>query len=139
MADRMRIARWSALVCGFFALALTAPPEVRADEEGSLPGPLRLSDGEAMRLGTTTATDLTFEVHVQDADIKQVLQLLSTQGRKNIVATKEITGNVTADLYGVTFHEALDAVVKAAGYVYVEDGNFVYVYTPAQLEAIRKA
>jgi len=81
----------------------------------------------------------TFEIHVQGADLRGVLQLLSTQGRKNIVATKEVTGSVTADLYGVTFKEALEAVVHAAGFVYLEKDNFIYVYTPKQLEDIIKS
>jgi type IV pilus assembly protein PilQ len=79
-----------------------------------------------------------FEIHVQGADLRGVLQLLSTQGRKNIIATKEVTGSVTADLYDVTFHEALEAVLRASGYVYEEKGNFVYVYTAKQLEESHK-
>jgi type IV pilus assembly protein PilQ len=80
----------------------------------------------------------TFEIHVQGADLRGVLQLLSTQGRKNIVATKEVTGTVTADLYGVTFKEALDAVLQASGFVYREKDGFVYVYTAKQLEDVLK-
>ncbi len=80
----------------------------------------------------------TFEIHVQGADLRGVLQLLSTQGRKNIVATKEVTGTVTADLYGVTFTEALEAVLKASGFVYREKDGFIYVYTPQQLAEILK-
>ena len=38
----------------------------------------------------------TFEIHVQGADLRGVLQLLSTQGKRNIVATKEVTGKVTS-------------------------------------------
>ncbi len=81
----------------------------------------------------------TFEIHVQGADLRGVLQLLSTQGRKNIVATKEVTGTVTADLYGVTFKEALEAVLQASGFVYREKDGFVYVYTPKQLEDVIRA
>ncbi len=163
LVDRIRIVRWGVVICALFALTLAAPLKATGAEEGSLPGPLKLfaesfspaeasaqtlgdsaastnqERSDAMQLQPTPSADLTFEVHVQDADIKQVLQLLSTQGRKNIVATKEVTGNVTADLYAVTFHEALQAVVKAAGYVYIEEDNFVYVYTPVQLEEMRKA
>jgi type IV pilus secretin PilQ/predicted competence protein len=80
----------------------------------------------------------TFEIHVQGADLRGVLQLLSTQGRKNIIATKEVTGSVTADLYDVTFREALDAVLRSSGYVYEEKSNFVYIYTPKQLEESQK-
>ncbi len=81
----------------------------------------------------------TFEIHVQGADLRGVLQMLSTQGRKNIIATKEVTGEVTADLYGVTFTEALEAVLKSTGFVYVQKDNFIYVYTPEQLAEIHKA
>lgn len=80
----------------------------------------------------------TFEIHVQGADLRGVLQLLSTQGRRNIVATKEVMGTVTADLYGVTFKEALDAVLQASGFVYREKDGFIYVYTDKQLEDILK-
>src|ERR1035441_5503642 len=46
----------------------------------------------------------TFEIHVQGADLRGVLQLVSTQGRKNIISTKEVTGSVTADLYRSETH-----------------------------------
>ncbi len=93
----------------------------------------------------TTAADVaigesgTVELHVQGADIRQVLKLLSTPRKINIVATKEVQGTVTADLYGVTFEEALDAVLTSAGFVYVRKGSFVYVYTPKQLATIQAA
>lgn len=81
----------------------------------------------------------TFEIHVQGADLRGVLQQLSTQGRRNIVATKEVTGKVSADLYGVTFREALEAVLRSTGFVYEEKDNFIYVYTKEQWEKIRDA
>lgn len=87
---------------------------------------------EAVRLSRTG----TFEIHVQGADLRGVLQLLSTQGKRNIIATKEVTGTVTADLYGVTFDEALEAVMRSSGYVYQQKGNFIFVYTPEQLKAL---
>jgi len=90
------------------------------------------TEKEAIQLSRTG----TFEIHVQGADLRGVLQLLSTQGKKNIVARKEVTGKVTVDLYGVTFKEALEAVMESAGFVYREKGNFIYVYTPDQLAAI---
>ena len=78
----------------------------------------------------------TFEIHVQGADLRGVLQLLSTQGRRNIVATKEVSGTVTADLYAVTFTEALEAILRSNGFVYQEKDNFIYVYTPEQLAEV---
>ncbi len=81
----------------------------------------------------------TFEIHVQGADLRGVLQLLSTQGRRNIIATKGVSGTVTADLYGVTFREALEAVLRSTGFVYEEKGDFIYVYTPGEYEKVRQA
>ena len=81
----------------------------------------------------------TVELHVQGADIRQVLKLLSTPAKINIIATKEVQGTVTADLYGVTFQEALEAVLTSAGFGYARKGNFVYVYTQKQLEDVKAA
>ena len=72
------------------------------------------------------------ELHVQGADLRRVLQLLSTQSKTNIVASKEVQGTVTADLYGVTFTQALDAVLRSAGFRYMQQGNFIYVMTDKQ-------
>ncbi|MFA6133706.1 MAG: secretin N-terminal domain-containing protein [Phycisphaerae bacterium] len=81
----------------------------------------------------------TFEIHVQGADLRGVLQLLSTQGKKNIVATRDVAGTVTADLYGVSFKDALDAVLRSTGFVYLEKDGFIYVYTPKQKEEAERA
>lgn len=77
------------------------------------------------------------ELHVRDADLRQVLQMLSAQNRTNIITTKDVRGKVTVDLYGVTFSEALDAVLKSAGFGYIRKGNFVYVYTQKEIEKIK--
>jgi len=81
----------------------------------------------------------TFEIHVQGADLRGVLQLLSTQGKRNIIATKEVQGTVTADLYGVTFEQALTAVLASSGFDFVEEDGFIYVHTPEQKAAILKS
>ena len=62
--------------------------------------------------------------------------MLSTQGKKNIIATKDVTGEVTADLYGVTFKEALDAVLTSTGFAYEQKGNLIQVMTIEQKAAI---
>ncbi|MCE5327289.1 MAG: hypothetical protein LLG01_12850 [Planctomycetaceae bacterium] len=81
----------------------------------------------------------TFSAFYRGSDLRSVLQLLSTQGRRNIIATPEVAGTVTADLYDVTFKQAMDAILGANGFVYEEKDNFIYVYTPKQLADIRKA
>ncbi len=96
--------------------------------------PTRIGVNSGIRAGKPG----TFNIHYRDADLRGVLQLLSTQGKRNIIATKEVTGKVTADLYEVTFEQALDAVLTANDYVYHEEDNFIYVCTPAQLLAKKK-
>ncbi len=80
----------------------------------------------------------TFDIFVQDEDITNVLKMLSLQSQRNIVASRDVTGTVSANLYGATFYEALDAILNVNGYGYVEQGNFIYVYPSdviAELEA----
>src|SRR6185436_3455638 len=50
----------------------------------------------------------TVEIHVNDANLVEVLRMLSLQSQKNIVASKDVHGSVTANLYDVTVREALD-------------------------------
>lgn len=81
----------------------------------------------------------TFEIHVRGDDLRGVLQLLSVQGNRNIVCTKDIQGTVTIDLYGVTFEQALDAVMASSGFAYLEQNGSIYVYTLEQKAALLKA
>jgi type IV pilus assembly protein PilQ len=83
--------------------------------------------------------NMTVELHVQDEELTNVLQMLSLQSERNIVASNEVSARVTANLYGVTFHEALDAILHVNGYGYIEKGNFVYVYPAEVLEQIEQA
>ena len=66
---------------------------------------------------------------VQDTDIRAVLRMLSDDARINIVASKEVSGKITVSLYGLTFEESLDAVLKVAGFEYVRKGKLIYVMT----------
>lgn len=81
----------------------------------------------------------TVDLHVKDEDLANVLQLLSMQTQKNIIASKNVSARVTATLYGVTFYEALDAILHVNGFGYLEKGNFIYVYTSEELKQIEAA
>src|SRR3954467_3577826 len=81
----------------------------------------------------------TVEIHVNDANLVEVLRMLSLQSQKNIVASKDVHGTVTANLYDVTVREALDAILHANGYASREKGNFIYVYTAKEIADIEKS
>lgn len=85
------------------------------------------------------ADDMTVEMHLADESLANVLQLLAMQAQRNIVAGKNVNATVSANLYGVTLHEALDSILHVNGFGYVERGNFIYVYTLEELQQIKQA
>ena len=76
------------------------------------------------------------DLQVKDLDVTDVLRLLSMQSKKNIIASRNVSGKVSANLFGVDFHQALKAILEPNGFGYREDGDFIYVYTKQELEEI---
>lgn len=101
------------------------------DEEGE--------GSDLLPVGQTVGTGKTglIEIHIENQDVTKILKLLSLQSQRNIVASRNVSGSLSADLYGVDFYEALEAVLHANGFGYVEKGNFIYVYTAEELAAIQ--
>ncbi|HBS29077.1 MAG TPA: hypothetical protein DEB06_06420 [Phycisphaerales bacterium] len=89
--------------------------------------------------GVRVTEYLTVDLFVQDEDLANVLQMLSLQTQRNIVASRDVNARVTANLYGVTFYEALDAILSVNGYGYLEKGPFIYVHTLEELTKIQQA
>ncbi|MBL9031111.1 MAG: hypothetical protein JNM80_05330 [Phycisphaerae bacterium] len=83
--------------------------------------------------------NMIVDLHVNDEDLVNVLQMLSIQSQKSILTSKNVSATVTANLYGATFYEALDAILHVNGYGYMERGNFIYVYTLDELTKIAEA
>jgi type IV pilus assembly protein PilQ len=81
----------------------------------------------------------TVEIHVNDANIIEVLRMLSMQSNTNILPSKEVRGAVTVNLYDMTIKEALDAILKANGYGYREKGNVIYVYSAKEIADLEKS
>jgi len=102
--------------------------------------PVEIAPPKPAGVATIATKDVgTVEVHVNDASLVEVLKMLSIQSQKNIVASKDVRGTITANLYDVTVKEALDAILKSNGYDYREKGNFIFVYTQKELEEMEKA
>lgn len=89
----------------------------------------QLPQGQQVEVGSFGQIDL----HVKDLDLTKVLQLLSIQSQRNIIASRNVAGTVSADLYGVDFYEALDAILHTNGFGYREKGQFIYVYTTEEI------
>jgi type IV pilus assembly protein PilQ len=82
---------------------------------------------------------MTVDLHVQDEDLSNVLQMLSIQSQRNIVMSSDVSATVTANLYDVTFFEALESILNVNGYGFIERGNFIYVYTLEEIAQIEAA
>jgi type IV pilus assembly protein PilQ len=114
-----------------------ASPPPTTNPAASAAAPLHANPIDASQVSVSDAG--TVEIHVNNADLLEVLRMLSVQAQKNIVASKEVGGTVTANLYNVTIHEALEAILKANGFVYRESGNFIYVYSAHEVAELDKA
>ena len=113
------------------------PVDLLAEEPAAAPE----EEAQALPVGQTVNVGSFGEIdlHVKDLNLTKVLQLLSIQSQRNIIASKNVAGTVSADLYGVDFYQALDAILHANGFGYVEKGQFIYVYTAQELQEIEKA
>jgi type IV pilus assembly protein PilQ len=122
------------LVAAGLGLTFAMPAAAQADD-GQEPIDLFDQSGDNME-GQDVAVDTLGQIDmtVEDLEITKVLQVLSIQTQRNIVTSRNVSGKVSADLYGVSFHEALDAILIPNGYGYEEKGNFIYVYTAQELE-----
>jgi type IV pilus assembly protein PilQ len=65
----------------------------------------------------------------KDADIQNVLRILSLKSGVNIVAGPEVEGTVTLRLSDVPWERALEVVLRTYGYVYEREGNIIRVTT----------
>lgn len=71
-------------------------------------------------------TGKTVSLNVLGADINDVFKALSTQSGQNIVAGKDVKGEVTVSLNNVSLDQAMDYVAKLSGYTYVkENGTYL--------------
>lgn len=76
------------------------------------------------------------ELHVSNMPIVDVLRLIADQTRRNIVASKDVSGVVSADLYDVPLEAALDAILVGNGFRHREQGDFIYVYTDEEFARV---
>lgn len=126
----------AAAVAGLFAAPAAGQPQPSKPAEAR---PQPSNRGADDKPKVTVSDHQTVDLHVKDEDLLTVLDLLSIQTQRNIVASKSVGGKISATLYGVTFYEALDSILHVNGYGYIEQGNFIYVYTVEELEALQKA
>jgi type IV pilus assembly protein PilQ len=74
----------------------------------------------------------------KDMRIQDALQFLSARYQKNIVPSSKVDGLVTvANLYNVTFEQALDAILGHS-FKYEQEGDFIRIYTAEEFKKIKE-
>jgi type IV pilus assembly protein PilQ len=122
----------------------TTKPAMKADEADpfakspSTPAAAPAAQGRDLGQGELNVSGNMVDLKVDNVNITSVLGVLAEKTHKNIVASKSVTGTISANLYNVTLQEALDAILHANGYAYRQKGNFIYIYTVDELKKIEK-
>jgi type IV pilus assembly protein PilQ len=83
--------------------------------------------------------DGRLSINLQDADIREVLEMLSAQGNLNILASNSVQGKVSATLNGVDLDSAMAAILRSTGYVARREGKFIYVGTPQDFDTMEQS
>lgn len=81
----------------------------------------------------------TITLNVVDLPLTTVLRVLALETNRNIVATPNVRGTVTASLHDVSFEQALEAILAMNNAGYRALGRFIYVYTAEELAEITLA
>ena len=89
---------------------------------------------EAKTVAATASTPGNVTLDFKDADITNVLRILSYKSGVNIVAGKDVAGPVTIRLTDVPWDKALDVILRTYGYMYEREGNIIRVTTTENLE-----
>jgi type IV pilus assembly protein PilQ len=80
------------------------------------------------------SSDALVSVDFKDADIRQVLRVISLKSGVDIVAGNDVEGTVTIKLTNVPWEEALDIILRTYGFTYERKGRIVRVMTVQALE-----
>lgn len=68
-------------------------------------------------------------IDFKDANIQDVLRILSLKSGVNIITGNDVSGTVTVRLVDVPWEKALDVILKTYGYTYDRDGSIIRVTT----------
>jgi len=74
----------------------------------------------------------------KDADILNILKIISYKSGVNIITTPEVMGNVTVRLVDVPWDKALSAILKTYGFGYERIGNIITVAPIDKLTTLKK-
>ncbi|MFC1713431.1 secretin N-terminal domain-containing protein [Candidatus Poribacteria bacterium] len=75
-------------------------------------------------------------LNINDESLSTVLLMLFIEYGANIVAGSKVSGKVTAHLVDVPLKAALDEILEAEGFGYIEDGGLIRVMPAAEIQSM---
>ena len=79
------------------------------------------------------------DLDFKDADIHNILRLLSDVGNVNVVTSDKVSGRVTIRMKNVPWDQALDVILRAKDLGQVREGNLIRVAPAVDLEKERES
>ncbi len=112
----------------------SSAPEGKQPSEPPAESASQPSAPPAAAEGTAASPSGLISVDFKDADIRQVLRIISLKSGVDIVASPDVEGLVTIKLTNVPWEQALDVILRTYGFAYERKGNIVRVLTLAAVE-----
>ena len=75
----------------------------------------------------TRFTGKRITLDLRAADIHNVLRLLAKEGRINIIASEEVSGQLTLHLERIPWDQALDVILKTKGLAQTREGDIIWI------------
>lgn len=85
----------------------------------------KAAEPSALELGSSFSGNVTLDF--KEADINNVLKIISLKSGVNIITTPDVIGNVSVRLTDVPWEIGLDVILKTYGFGYQKQGNIILV------------
>jgi len=92
-----------------------------------------------MPSGRTPSESKLISLDFKDADILNLLRILSAESGRNIVAGDDVKGKVSVSLHNVTWEQALDTILETRGLQRLDRNGIIRVVSTDQLTKEREA
>jgi type IV pilus secretin PilQ/predicted competence protein len=73
-------------------------------------------------------------MHVNELDVRQLLELLSRRSGLNILVSPKVSGTITANFENTSVEQVLKSVIKLANLVEKKEGTIHYLYSKGEID-----
>ena len=113
-------------------LALALPHPALPQQTDPAPAPDQIADPVAAPQSGGPAAE-TIDLSFQNIPLRSALQILADAQGFNLVAGDSVAGEITLQLDGVAWEQALELVLRAGNLAYRMEGNVMYVTTAEEM------